>query len=179
MNEKLLLHVCCAPCSTHPIEILKQQYDITMFFFNPNIYPDEEYAKRLNETIKISKMLNIPLLEIKEKENEWSKAIKGREKDREGGKRCNVCFKHRLDRTARLAKLKGCDAFTTTLTVSPFKSSTIINKAGKELEEQYGVRFIKSDFKKDDGFHKSIELSRKYSLYMQNYCGCLYSMPKA
>ena len=176
MKDKLLLHVCCAPCSTHPIEVLKGEYDVTLLFFNPNIHPSEEYNKRLNEAIKLSKILDIPLVEIKEDESVWLKLVKGHENDKEGSDRCLICFKHRLNKSADFAKLKGFSAFTTTLSVSPYKNSKEINKIGSELENQYGIRFLTSDFKKKDGYKKSIEHSKKHELYRQHYCGCVYSM---
>lgn len=164
---KLLLHVCCAPCSTHVIEELKKDYDITLFFYNPNVEPIEEYNKRLKNAEKLAKELDLPLIVGDYDNKEWHDAIKGHEQDKEGGERCNLCFKFRLEKTAELAE----ELFTTTLTVSPYKNHEIINKIGKNISEN----FLESNFKKEDGYKHSIELSKKHNLYRQHYCGCLFS----
>jgi len=170
---KLLLHVCCAPCSTHVIELLKEEYDLTLFFYNPNVEPINEYEMRLKEAERYAKELHLPL-EVGDYDNiEWHNAVNGHEQDKEGEERCSICFRYRLEKTAQLAKENKFDMFATTLTVSPFKNTEIINKIGKELAGN--INFLESDFKQDKGYMHSIELSKKYCLYRQNYCGCLYS----
>jgi hypothetical protein len=173
--KKLLLHVCCGPCSTHVIEILKQNYDLTLFFYNPNIEPLNEYSLRLEAAEKFAAELGIPIIVGDYDSIEWHSAVKGHEQDEEGGERCSICFRYRLEKTAQLAKEKGFKLFTTTLTVSLYKNANLINQIGRELEEKYNVLFLESDFKKDNGYMHSIELSRKHNLYRQKYCGCLYS----
>tara|TARA_Y100000310_G_scaffold339368_1_gene431836 strand:- start:3962 stop:4444 length:483 start_codon:yes stop_codon:yes gene_type:complete len=156
---------------------LKKDYNVTLFFYNPNVHPAEEYDKRLGEAKKIAKLLKVPLIEGDYDTKKWLDAVKGHEDDKEGGKRCEICFRVRLEETARLAKEKGFDLFTTTLTVSPYKNADVINKIGKELEK-YNVKFLSADFKKKDGYRKSIELSKEHKLYRQHYCGCIYSKQK-
>ena len=176
MKQKLLLHVCCAPCSTHVINELKKDYNLTLYFYNPNIHKEDEYKKRLKQVKKLASKLRLPLLIGKYNIDKWFKATKGQEKEPEGGKRCNTCFFLRLDDVAKLAKKHKFHSFTTTLTVSPYKNSTVINLIGKRLKDKYNVNFLESDFKKQGGYKKSIELSKKHNLYRQNYCGCLYSI---
>jgi hypothetical protein len=154
---------------------LKKDYTLTLFFYNPNIHPVEEYDKRLKEAKKISEALEVPLIEGDYDSKKWLDAVKGHEKDEEGGKRCRICFRVRLEKIAKLAKEKGFDFFTTTLTVSPYKNAEIINHIGKELEKKDNVKFLSKDFKKKDGYGKSIELSKEHNLYRQHYCGCVYS----
>jgi predicted adenine nucleotide alpha hydrolase (AANH) superfamily ATPase len=173
--KKLLLHVCCAPCSTHVIEVLKQNYELTLFFYNPNVEPLNEYEQRLITAEEFAKKLNLPII-IGDYDNiEWHNAVKGHEQDEEGGERCGICFRYRLEKTAQLAKEEGFDIFTTTLTVSPFKNPETINKIGKELREKHNIEFLEADFKKDNGYMHSVELSKEHNLYRQNYCGCLCS----
>lgn len=176
--EKLLLHSCCAPCSTHTIEVLKSQYDLTILFYNPNIFPSEEYNKRLSEQERYADMLGIKVLSLPYDENEFLNNVKGLELEKEGGKRCEVCFEIRLRQTARICKEKGFDLFTTTLTVSPYKNTQIINSIGRKIAEEENVRFLEESFKKKDGYLDSIRLSKKYELYRQNYCGCRFSIRK-
>ncbi|MBW2996611.1 epoxyqueuosine reductase QueH [Candidatus Woesearchaeota archaeon] len=166
--KKLLLHVCCAPCSTHVIEELKENYDLTLFFYNPNVEPINEYEKRLNEAERYAEAMGIPIIIGDYDIIDWYNAIQGHENDEEGGERCSICFRFRLNKTAQIAKEKGFDLFTTTLTVSPYKNAEIINKIGKEFDN-----FLEKDFKK--GYMHSVELSKHYNLYRQNYCGCLFS----
>ncbi|MBD3355368.1 hypothetical protein GF361_05275 [Candidatus Woesearchaeota archaeon] len=169
---KLLLHTCCAPCSTHVIEELKKEYDITLFFYNPNVEPIQEYEKRLVEAERLAKELNIPIIVGDYDNIKWHNAVKDYESEPEGGKRCEICFRFNLQKTAKLAKEKNFDFFTTTLTVSPYKNNEVINRIGKDIDEE---RFLEKDFKKQNGYMHSIELSKKHNLYRQNYCGCLYS----
>lgn len=174
-HNKLLLHSCCGPCSSSVIERLKDYFDITVIYYNPNIEPKEEYEKRKSEQLRLLNELGIKFMDIDYLNNEYHKKIKGYENEPENGLRCPLCFELRLDKTASKAKENNFDYFGTTLTVSPHKNSKIINEIGLKLEERYGVKFLLSDFKKEDGYKRSIELSKKYDLYRQDYCGCLYS----
>ncbi len=172
MKPKLILHMCCAPCSTYVIEKLKKDYDLTLFFYNPNIEHIHEYEKRLVESERLAKELNLPIIIGNYDNIEWHNAVKGYESEQEGGKRCEICFRFNLKKTGNLAKEKDFDSFTTTLTVSPYKNAELINRIGKEIDPK---RFLEKDFKKQNGYMHSIKLSKKHGLYRQNYCGCLYS----
>jgi len=174
-RKKLLLHICCAPCSTSVIPRLSSEYEVCGFFYNPNIDIEEEYILRKSEIEKLAKIYNTPMIYGEYDVEKWRELIKGLEKEPEGGKRCEVCFRKRLKETAEVAKEKGFDLFCTTLTVSPLKNAKLINQTGKEIEKETGCKYLESNFKKKDGFKKSVELSRKYNLYRQNYCGCSYS----
>lgn len=175
----LLLHSCCAPCSSQVITSLTNYFDITILYYNPNIYPKEEYLKRKKEQIKlINEINNINKLEIIDCDYDndiYEQEIKGLENEQEGGSRCYKCFNLRLNKTAQIAKENNYDFFSTTLTISPYKNSKLINIIGKDLEKKYNITWLYSDHKKRDGYKKSIELSKKYNLYRQNYCGCIYS----
>ncbi len=175
-RPKLLLHSCCGPCSTTCISFLADYFDITVFYYNPNIEPEEEYYKRKAEQLKFLKEFEkeISFLDCSYANEDFEKAVKGLENEKEGGKRCSICFYLRLKKTALVAKEKGFDYFGTTLTVSPHKNSLVINKIGEQISKEVGIPFLYSDFKKNDGYKKSIELSKKYDLYRQNYCGCNY-----
>ena len=174
-HNKLLLHSCCGPCSISVIERLRDYFDITVIYYNPNIEPKEEYEKRKSEQLRLLNELGIKFMDIDYLNNEYHEKVKGYENEPENGLRCPLCFELRLDKTASKAKENNFDYFGTTLTVSPHKNSKIINEIGLKLEEKYGVKFLLSDFKKEDGYKRSIELSKKYDLYRQDYCGCLYS----
>ena len=179
--KKMLLHTCCAPCSTTTIERLSKDYNLTVLYYNPNIYPESEYLKRKAEQQRYIKILNdngtkVDMLDCDYDSCAYQKAVDGLENEPEGGKRCKVCFALRLAYTAKKAKELGFDVFATSLTVSPHKNSEVINKIGSELAKQYGVEYLESNFKKQDGYKRSIELSKKNNLYRQNYCGCKYSM---
>ena len=178
----LLLHSCCAPCSSYVIEYLSDFFNITVLYYNPNIDSKEEYEKRAKEQQRLideMKHKNKVELIIEEyKPEEFYSRIKGLEKEPEGGLRCKECFKLRLEKTAQLAKEKGFDYFTTTLTISPLKNSQILNEIGKEMAEKYEVNFLFSDFKKKSGYLRSCELSEEYGLYRQNFCGCVFSKNK-
>lgn len=175
----LLLHSCCAPCSSQVISTLTNFFNITILYYNPNIYPKEEYLKRKEEQKKLlNKIESINKLNIIDcdYDNEvYEQTIKGLEKEKEGGSRCYKCFSLRLEKTAKIGEEKSYDYFSTTLTISPHKNSKIINIIGKSLEDKYNIKWLYSDHKKKDGYKKSIELSKKYNLYRQNYCGCIYS----
>lgn len=176
---KVLLHSCCAPCSSYVIECLSKYCDLTILYYNPNISPIEEYEKRKKEQMRlireIPKVHNIDMIDCDYDNDLYEAAIKGLENEPERGSRCSVCFKLRLEKTVRLAKENNYDYFGTTLTVSPYKNSNLINEIGLELAEQYNISFLISDFKKRNGYKRSIELSKEYNLYRQNYCGCKYS----
>lgn len=182
-KRKILLHSCCGPCSTACIERLIEDYQVTVFFYNPNITDDEEYLKRkeaqlyfierYNKTVPVDNQVGF--IEGEYDPEDFFKVAKGLEEEKEGGLRCIECFKLRMGRTALEAKENGFHIFTTTLTVSPHKNYPIISAIGAELGRIYGVEFLDIDFKKKAGFQRSIELSKKYELYRQNYCGCVYS----
>lgn len=166
----LLLHSCCAPCSSHCITYLKDYFDITILYYNPNIEPYSEYIKRKNEQIRLCEILNIKYIDISWDNNLYREFVKGLESEKEGGRRCVNCIKMRLLKTYELSK--DYEYFGTTLTVSPHKNSKLINELGLEID---GTKYLISDFKKQEGYKKSIELSKKYELYRQDYCGCLFS----
>lgn len=180
-KQKILLHSCCAPCSTAVIERLKNDYDITILYYNPNIYPEEEYLKRKNEEIKYIKHLQqlgekFSMLDTDYESEKFYEATRGFENEREGGARCAICFKLRLDKTATIAKENGFDLFGTTLTVSPHKNAELINSIGLAIEKEMGVKFLVSNFKKQDGYKRSVELSKENNIYRQNYCGCEFAL---
>jgi epoxyqueuosine reductase len=166
---KLLLHVCCAPCSTHAIETVMKDYEVTLLFSNSNISPKEEYDKRLEQARKIAKIYKLKLIEDDYNHEAWLKYIKGFEQEPEGKLRCEKCFEFNLKQTNNFAK--DFDYFTTTLTISPHKDSTKIFKVGKTTSN----KFLEINFKKQDGFKHSIELSNKHNLYRQDYCGCEFN----
>ena len=170
-RPRLLLHACCAPCASWPLESLSGRLDITVYYYNPNIMPQEEYEKRLGQ---FDKLRRYPFRLIAEPwENDaFLAAVRGREGDREGGARCSLCFRLRLGKTAEKAAAEGYDFFATTLTVSPHKNAQLINAIGAELAERAGVRWLYSDFKKREGYKRSIEICRELGIYRQDYCGC-------
>ena len=179
MKEKLLLHSCCGPCSSGILEDLSKEFDITILFYNPNIYPLEEYEKRKNEQIRYIEILkpeiNVGFIELPYNDKEFYEIAKGLENEPEGGKRCKKCYELRLDMCGKYASEHGFDIFTTTLSVSPYKNAQYLNELGQKIEEKYGVAYLISDFKKKNGYLKSIQNSKKYNLYRQDYCGCEYS----
>ena len=174
-KKSILLHSCCAPCSSSVLHKISEYFDVTVVYYNPNIYPQDEYEKRKLEQIKLLNIMQIPFLDSDYNENDFLNAVVGLENEKEGGARCNKCFLIRLDETARLAKQKGFDFFGTTLTVSPHKNAEIINQIGAALADKYGIKYLFSDFKKEDGYLNSIKLSKQYNLYRQDYCGCKFS----
>jgi len=178
----LFLHSCCAPCSSYCLEYLTEYFSITVFYYNPNIFPAEEYDDRIHEQERLIKELNekgvknkIRLVCGEYRPEVFYEAVKGLEKEPEGGERCTKCFELRLYESARLAKEGGFDYFTTTLTISPLKDAERLNRIGEEAGAKFGIAFLNSDFKKKNGYRRSIELSKEHSLYRQDYCGCVYS----
>ncbi|MCD7729501.1 MAG: epoxyqueuosine reductase QueH [Clostridia bacterium] len=174
-KASLLLHSCCAPCSSACLERLKDFFQITVFYYNPNI-EDGEYEVRKAEQIRLLQQTNwAGFLDCEHDGKAFSSAICGLESEKEGGKRCEVCYRLRIEKTAQTAKELGFEFFATTLTVSPLKNSAKINAIGKDIEKQTGVKWLHNDFKKRGGYLESIKLSQEYNLYRQNYCGCVYS----
>ena len=177
-KPRLLLHSCCGPCSTHVLNVLEPYFDLTIFYYNPSIFPKEEYFKRLEEQKRYAEIVGIKVVSLDYDENEFLSKIKGLELEKEGGKRCEVCFEIRLRKTAQLCKELGFDIFATTLSVSPHKSSQTINAVGKKVAQEMGVKYLEESFKKKDGYLNSIRLSKEFGLYRQNYCGCRFSIRK-
>ena len=175
----LLLHACCAPCSSYCLEYLSQYFSITVLFYNPNISPESEYIKRVEEIKRLISELpvknKVSLLEGRYLPAEFYSSVKGLEKEPEGGKRCHVCYELRLREAAIAAKELKFDYFTTTLSISPLKNAEKLNEIGGKLSDEYGVSYLYSDFKKKNGYKRSIELSKEYKLYRQNFCGCVFS----
>ncbi len=176
---KLFLHSCCAPCSSYTLEYLNNYFDITVYYFNPNISPKAEFDKRYAEQKRLIEALPskhpIKLVCGEYDHNDFLKIAKGYENVPEGGERCFRCYRMRLESTAKLAKEQGFDYFCTTLSISPLKNSQKINEIGYEVAEKYSIKWLPSDFKKKEGYKRSIELSREYQLYRQNFCGCVFS----
>ena len=180
-RPRLLLQSCCGPCSSYVLEALTPYFRVTVLYYNPNIQPREEYDLRLENQRKIIAALPTPsevdILECDYDGEKYDAAVKGLEAEPEGGARCTVCFRLRLEETAKRASELGYDFFCTTLTVSPHKDAERLNQIGRALGERYGVPFLPSDFKKREGYKRSIQLSKEYDLYRQDYCGCLFSKP--
>lgn len=179
----LLLHSCCAPCSSYVLEYLSEYFDITIFYYNPNISPEEEFYKRVNEQKRLINEMplkrKVKFIEVKYDCEKFYSIAKGLENLKEGGERCFKCYRLRLEETAKTAQKDGFDYFTTTLSISPHKNAQVLNQIGLELEESYSVKYLCSDFKKKNGYKRSCELSEIYGLYRQNYCGCIYSKLEA
>ncbi|MBQ8305183.1 MAG: epoxyqueuosine reductase QueH [Blautia sp.] len=175
----LLLHSCCAPCSSYVLEYLSRYFTITVLYYNPNISPEEEYHKRVEELKRLIGAMEfqhpVNLLEGAYEPERFYEMARGLELVPEGGERCFRCYRLRMEEAARYARELGCDYFTTTLSISPLKNAAKINEIGQELGDIYQVEHLPSDFKKKNGYKRSIELSREYDLYRQNYCGCVYS----
>ena len=176
----LLLHSCCAPCSSYVLEYLSNYFETTIFYYNPNIYPESEYTKRiLEQQTLITKMKTrhpVTFMAGNYDRDRFYKMAKGLEHLKEGGERCFRCYELRLRESAEVAKKCGLDYFTTTLSISPLKNAAKLNEIGIRLSREYGVEYLPSDFKKKDGYKRSIELSKKYGLYRQDYCGCEFSV---
>lgn len=175
----LLVHSCCAPCSSYVLEYLSQYFKITIFYYNPNIYPKEEYIKRVEEQKRLISQLPVKnpvdFIEGDFDDSEFYNAVKGLEHIPEGGERCFACYRLRLEKTAKLAKELGFHWFTTTLSISPYKNAQKLNEISAELSEIYKVKNLPADFKKKEGYKRSIQLSAEYNLYRQDYCGCVFS----
>ncbi len=177
-KPKLLLHACCAPCSSYVLELIEKYFEITIYYFNPNMNDLEEYEKRYNEFDKLLKGMNLEHIKVIKPtfdQKYFYSFASEYASEAEGGTRCHLCYRYRLEETIKYAIENGFDYFATTLTVSPYKDAKVINEIGFELEEKYGFKYLPSDFKKQNGYKRSIELSKKYNLYRQNYCGCVYS----
>ncbi len=178
-RKKLLLQVCCAPCSSYCIEYLSRYFDITLLYYNPNISPLEEYEKRLSEVKRFIEEFDpachVTMLSCNYDGEKYEKMVVGLEDEPEGGSRCYKCYKLRLEETARLAKENQFDYFGTTLSISPYKNADWLNEIGEELGHKYNINYLYADFKKKNGYKRSIELSREYHLYRQDYCGCVFS----
>ena len=178
-GTKLLLHACCAPCSSAVLERLGNIFEITILYYNPNITEKDEYNKRLNEVKNFIKQFKtkykISIIDGRYDINDFLDISKGLEDEPERGKRCYKCYNLRLEETAKVAEKEGFPYFTTTLSLSPYKNSNWINEIGEDLNNRYNSTYLYSDFKKKNGYKRSIELSKEYNLYRQNYCGCIYS----
>lgn len=178
-TPKLLLHACCAPCSSYVLEYLSEYFEITVYYYNPNIYPEEEYIRRINELKKFIKEYipknKVDFIEEEYNPAEYYNSVKGLEKFGERSERCYKCYEFRMNKAALYAKNNNYDYFTTTLSISPYKDAKWINEIGKKLDEEYNIRYLYADFKKKNGYKRSLELSKKYDLYRQEYCGCVYS----
>jgi predicted adenine nucleotide alpha hydrolase (AANH) superfamily ATPase len=168
----LLAHICCGPDALYAVAVLQAEHEVRGFFYNPNIDPPEEFERRLVEAEKVRDILAFPLRVGEYDRARWDKAVRAFEAEPERGRRCDICYALRLDRTARLAKEAGIPAFTSVMSVSPRKKADVINRLGRRIAAKYGLRFVETDFKKKGGFEKSVELSRRAGLYRQNSCGC-------
>ncbi|NLY08911.1 MAG: epoxyqueuosine reductase QueH [Tissierellia bacterium] len=174
-KPKLLLHSCCGPCSSYVIDYLKKYFEITIFFYNPQIEPREEYLHRLETQRELALEYEIEVLEGHRDATPYYNGIKGMENQREGGERCGICYQFRMEETAKMAKENNFPYFATTLSVSPHKNALKINKIGEQLSLDYEINHLPSDFKKRGGYQKSVEISKELGLYRQDYCGCIFS----
>lgn len=174
-NPKILLHICCGPDATAVVERLSQKFSVIGLFYNPCIWPEEEYKKRLSETKKVASTMRFQLIEGEYEVEKWAERIKGLEEEPEGGRRCIECYYMRLQKTAELARRNGIELFTTTLSISPHKNFKRILEIGQNIAKIEKLEFYGEDFKKMDGFKRSLQLSKSFELYRQRYCGCKYS----
>ena len=174
-KPRLLLHVCCAPCSTYPVITLRDEFDIELFYYNPNIHPEEEHRTRLDEAEKYAAKIGVILHKSEYEADAWFRATSGLQNEPEGGDRCEICYRMRLGKTAQFAAANGFDYFATTLSISPHKDADMINRLGEMIADMYMLKFYSADFKSNDGFKKSAQMSKEAGLYRQNYCGCQYS----
>jgi len=179
MKPKMLLHICCAPCSTYVIESLKEKYDLTGYFYNPNIHPESEYLHREKEMTRYAHDIGLGLICAEYDDARWFEMTKGMEDMPEGGDRCLLCYEMRLKKTAQYASEHGYQSFATTLSISPHKNSAKINDIGSKVAEYHNVQFYPADFKKHGGFETSIKISKEFGLYRQSYCGCIFSKKEA
>ena len=181
-RPSLLLHACCAPCSSYVLEFLNDYFDITLFFYNPNISPEEEYKTRADELIRLTNEMplknKVKVIIPEYSSLPFEQIAKGKENDLERGNRCTDCYELRLKKTLQTAETLGFDYFTTTLSISPYKDADRLNSIGIDISKDCKTEWLYSDFKKKNGYKRSIELSNQYNLYRQNYCGCIYSKPK-
>lgn len=175
LKEKFLLHVCCGPCSIAIFRELSEMYDLTVHFYNPNIHPVVEYEKRKCEVVKLCNELNIPIVEEEYNPQEWFELTKEYKHEPEGGKRCPICFRMRLEKAAQYASKNGFDYFGTSITSGRYKKADIINPIGKEVGEKYGVKFYEEDWKKEGRQEKAEKMVKEKGIYRQDYCGCIYS----
>jgi len=175
MNPGILLQICCAPDASVAVERLRDSHRVGLYFYNPNIQPEEEYQKREQELHRLALLLGVQVHSAPYDPENWLMAVRGYEHEPEKGARCEICFRMRLHVTAVAAKELCYDMFATVLTVSPHKDAALINRLGKEIEKETGIAYFESNFKKQDGFKRSLELSKQYNLYRQDYCGCVFS----
>ena len=173
-KKKILIHACCGPCSSEVIDFLKDIFDITIYYYNPNIYPESEYEKRYDQFQLLP--YDFDIIKGEYEDDKYYEAIKGLEDLGEFSQRCYKCFYFRMEESAKKAKALGFDYFTTTLSISPYKNSKWINEIGYEIAKKYNIDYLYSDFKKQEGYKKSIKLSTEYGMYRQEYCGCIYSL---
>ena len=172
----LLIHICCAPDAAYVLGLLKENYNVAGFFYNPNIQPAEEYERRLEETRKAAEKLRFPLFEEAYEDRRWQELTRKFRDEPEKGRRCDICYAMRLEKTARAASALEFGRFTTVMSLSPWKKADVLNRMGRMFARRYGVIFLEADFKKKDGFRKSVELSKSLGIYRQDYCGCLSSL---
>ena len=172
----MLVHICCAPDAVYVMDLLGREHDVTGFFYNPNIHPREEYELRLAETRKVAAALAFELIEGPYDDDRWHALTAKFADEPEKGRRCDVCYAMRLERTAKKAAELGFDIYTTVMSLSPWKKAEVMNRIGKMFGRRFRIDFLEANFKKKDGFKKSVELSKKHGLYRQDYCGCIYSI---
>lgn len=175
MKEKLLLHTCCAPCSGFLSQQFLADFNLAIYFYNPNIYPEEEYQKRLQEAKDFFLEAGINFIAGDYEHQDWLKLVRGLEKEPEGGSRCRLCYQDRLSRTAQAAKVNHYDFFISALSISPHKDVQAVNNIGLDLARKLEIKFLAGDFKKNNGFQKAMAFSREHNFYRQNYCGCEFS----
>ncbi len=175
-GTKVLLHICCAPDASYGVPAMRERFDVTGFFYNPNIHPGEEFRKRALATLELREKSPFPLVMESGGEQAWEEAVRGLEGEPERGRRCEACIRLRLRETARKAAELGMPAFGTVLTVSPKKDAAMVNRVGREEEERAGVRFVAADMKKGDGYLRSVRITRELGIYRQRYCGCRFSL---
>jgi len=178
MKQKILVHLCCAICGVALIEKLRENFEPTIFFYNPNIYPAEEYNKRKEAVVELAEIYGIDFVEGKYDTENWMEKVKGKEQEPEQGSRCYDCFEMRLEKSAEFAKENGFEIFTTSLFVSPFKNEKVVNEVGKKVSEKSGIKFLEMEGvieNKTENWKKTRELSKKYNFYSQKYCGCIFS----
>ena len=175
MKQRIFVHVCCAPDALYVLELLKEDYEVSAFFYNPNIHPKDEYLLRLGETKKVAETLDVNLIEGEYDKDNWLKITEKLKAEPEKGRRCDICYAIRIQRTAEKAFELGFDIFTTVMSLSPWKKADVLNRLGRMFARRYSMNFLEANFKKKDGFTKSVELSKDHGLYRQDYCGCRYS----